>query len=142
MELPFWIMLLVILVLLSSIVMYFRTKYRSREISVRLGRQRPRHDVSEFFGYYFGVKWRVLYGSFLHNSEPYAFCEPNPYCPNPKCMYEMEAERRGRIFKRWYWRCDRCGEYYKCPTKHPNDASETVERMLEADIRSGRLKLP
>jgi ribosomal protein L37AE/L43A len=86
---------------------------------------------------HFGVKWKVLYGGFL-GTEPYAFADGGPYCP--ECDYEMEAEKRGML-KKYYWKCDHCGKIYKCPVKHPYDAGKIVERLLESEVRSGRLRL-
>jgi len=51
-----------------------------------------------------------------------------------------EAEKQG-IMKNYYWVCKRCGKSYKCPHKSPFYSHEVVEKMLEADIRSGRLTL-
>ena len=104
MQLPLWIVLLAIIILIPSIVMVMRAKRRYGGVVLRVPK-RPRHHVTKFDADMFEVKWKVLYGTFYSiGSEPYAFCESHPFCP--ECMYEMEAEKRGLIFKRYYWKCD------------------------------------
>lgn len=137
MKIPFWITLLAVLASLSSVAIYIRAKRRVGGVLLRIPR-RPEYDVTIFDVNLFGVKWKVLYGTYFIGSEPYAFCDGGPYCPN--CMYEMEAEKRGLIFKRYYWKCDRCGKWYKCPAKTPYDAKRIVEKMVESEVRSGRLR--
>jgi ribosomal protein L37AE/L43A len=140
MGVPLWITILIIIVIIPTIAMASRR--RGGGIVVSTGRRRPESDVVNVEHNYAGVRWKILYGrvSLYRTEEPYAFCFSNPYCP--KCDYEMEAEERGMLFKRHYWRCDRCGNFYKCPTSHPFDAHEVVERLVEADFRTGRLKYP
>jgi hypothetical protein len=138
-QFPIWITLLAVIILVPSIIMLLRPK--SRGISVAVVRNRPEGNVFTITYYYAGVKWRVLYGRARSytRSEPYAFCEPHPQCP--ECDYEMETEKKGILLKNYHWKCDRCGTFYKCPKNHPYDAYEVVERLVEADIRTGRLKL-
>jgi len=137
MELPIWITLLAVVVLIPTVAMVLRGRHH-RRLHVGLGRRPPEHNVYRFISNTFGVKWRVLYGRSSPFSDSfYAFCQPHPYCP--ECDYEMEIEQRG-LLKRYDWRCDRCGRRYKCPV-NPYDADEIVERLLESDIRSGRLQL-
>lgn len=135
-QIPIWIFMLLLVVLLPTIVMVSRAR-RHSEMSVSILRRRPERDVRQFESKDFGVKWKILYGSYTFYSDPYAFCEPYPYCPT--CMYEMKAKKRG-FFNRYFWKCDRCGKFYKCPDNNPY-MSETIEKLLEADIRSGRIRL-
>ena len=141
MEVPVWIAILAVIILIPTIVMASRRR-RSGGILVSTGRRRPESYIVNVEHNYAGVRWKILYGraGFYRKAEPYAFCCSNPYCP--ECDYEMEAEERGWLFKRYYWKCDRCGEFYKCPTPHPYDAHEVVERLVEADFRTGRLEYP
>jgi tRNA(Ile2) C34 agmatinyltransferase TiaS len=83
-----------------------------------------------------GVIWKVL-GKHQLIGEPYMYCEPNPYCP--ECDYEMEAEKIG-LFRRWFWKCNKCGRLYKCPKEH-HKSHEIVEKLVESDIRSGKIKV-
>lgn len=138
-QFPLWITLLVVIILVPSIIMLSRPK-RSGGIFVGGGRNRPESNVYEIEYNYARVKWKVLYGkaSPYRSAESHAFCESNPRCP--ECKYEMEAEKRGIILKRYHWKCERCGKFYRCPTSHPFDAHEVVERLVEADVRSGRLE--
>lgn len=87
---------------------------------------------------HFGVKWKVLYGAYMDIKEPYAFVDGDPWCP--VCDYEMKAEQKG-LLKKYYWKCERCGKSYVCPVKNSWDATKIVERLLESEIRSGRMKL-
>lgn len=136
-DLPLWMTLLAVVVLIPTVAMVLRGIHRSH-LHVGLGRRPPEHDVYRFNSNAFGAKWRVSYGRSSPFSDYfYAFCQPHPYCS--ECDYEMEVEQRG-LLKRCYWKCDQCGRRYKCPV-NPYDADEIVERMLEADIRSGRLQL-
>lgn len=141
-ETPIWVSFLIVAILIPTIIMVLSVRWRSKdEPMVGIFRGRPEGDVFTLRYNYEGVKWRVLYGRANRyiRSEPYSFCESNPECP--KCECEMEAEKRGVILRRYHWKCDRCETFYRCPTKHPFDAHQVVERLVEADVRSGRLKL-
>lgn len=139
-QFPIWITLFLVVTAITIVAMIARTRYFGGGASVFIHRSRPDHIVAEFSYPQFGVNWKVLYGShvsdFLH---PYAWAESNPYCP--KCNYEMKEQLRGSIFKRSYWKCDRCGKFYKVPMRDSYDAHEVVERLLESDINTGRIKL-
>ncbi len=137
MELPLWLVIGAILLVFPIAIMLIRARQK-REMVVELIRRRPTDVIKRFVSDHFGVKWNILYGRFSLHSDPYAFCEVHPLCPD--CDYEMKAEKKGLI-KKYYWQCDRCGKSYKCPAKSPYEASKIVERLLEAEIRSGRLKL-
>lgn len=89
-----------------------------------------------FIRNHFGVKWKVLYGTYYSLDEPYAFVDGDPLCPD--CDYEMKAEQKG-LLKRYFWKCEKCGKSYKCTVKNPYDAAVIVERLVESDIRSGRI---
>ncbi len=138
-QFPLWIIIIAIVILLTFMIIYMRFKRKSSDIFVSVARKRPRNNVTTFDTDMFGVKWKVDYGSFTFSSEPYAWCKSKPYCPD--CLYEMDTEKRGRLFKNHYWKCHKCGKYYKCTSKSPYNSHEIIEKMLEADIRSGRLKL-
>lgn len=140
MEVPLWTTILAIIIIIPTIVMVSRR--RRRGIIVSVGRRPPESYIVNVEHNYAGLKWKILYGraGLYRKAEPYAFCHSNPYCP--ECDYEMEAEKRGWLSKRYYWKCDRCGKFYKCPTPRPYDAHEVVERLVEADFRTGRLKYP
>jgi len=131
---PVWISLLMVLMLVPIVVMYMRAKYTSHGFFEVIP-SRPT-SFKTFIMNHFGVKWKVLYGTYLTREDPYAFAEGSPLCPD--CDYEMEAEQKG-LLKRYYWKCDKCGKSYKCPVKHPYDAGKIVERLLESEARSGRL---
>ena len=137
MELPLWLVIGAILIIIPTAIMFVRAKQK-RDMIVELVRRRPTTIIQRFVSNHFGVKWSVLYGQFSLGSDPYAFCEGSPLCPD--CDYEMEAERKGLV-KKYYWKCDRCGKSYECPAKSPYEASKIVERLLESEIRSGRLRL-
>lgn len=137
MQLPFWITLVVILMSVPIAAMYVESKRNRGSVHVGSIPSRPNPALT-YEMENFGVKWKVLYGPFPHTfRQPYAFTT-NPYCPN--CDYEMETEKRG-LLKKYYWKCHRCGKLYKCPAKHAFDADRIVERLLESEIRSGRVKL-
>lgn len=136
-ELPIWVTLVIIIILIPTIVMYMRAKYTSG-YEVLTGRRPPEYVSCNFVYNAFGVKWRCQYGKASPLSDLfYAYCQPHPYCP--ECDYEMEPKRMG-IFKRYYWKCYKCGKTYKCPV-NPYDAKTIIERVLESDIRSGKVKL-
>jgi len=140
-ETPIWVTFLILTVLIPVIIMFLRVRRLSKNEPMVVFRGRPDCYVQHIESIFAGVKWKVLYGKdipFSHR-ESYAFCESNPLCPD--CEFEMEAEKRGHIFKGYYWKCQSCGKFYKCPTQNPYDAHKLVERLVEADIRSGRLKL-
>jgi hypothetical protein len=138
-KLPFWT---VIITILGLGVLVYVVRGRHQGISFASGsyRQRPRYNVSEIMYSSFGVHWRVLYRSLAFNLAPYAFCESKPFCPN--CKYEMGSPRKRGILKRFSWKCERCGRTYRCPEDHVLDANDVVERFVESDIRSGRLRPP
>lgn len=141
MHIPFWLVLLLILVSISSTAIYSRQKRKIGVGVLSAVRHRPSYKVTPVESEMFGVKWNLLYGaSTVIDPVFYAFCEGGPYCPD--CLYEMEAEKKGVVFKQYYWKCDRCGRRYRCPAKTPYEAERMVERMLESEIRSGRLKVP
>lgn len=125
----------------TTVVMVLRGRRYGIVVSTGGPHRPPKAYVFNIEHNYAGVKWKVLYGkaSPYRDAESYAFCHINPYCP--KCDYEMQAEMSGWIFKRYYWKCDRCGRFYKCPTRSFYDAHEVVERLVEADVRSWRFKL-
>jgi len=137
-QLPIWIVLAIVVIAISVTIMASRTR-RHSGMSASNIKMRPEHSIREFVAEQFGVKWRVLYGSYLTYSEPYAFCESNPHCP--VCDYEMNAEKRGLILKGYYWKCVPCDKYYKVPQKTPYEASEIVKRRVEAEIRTGKLRI-
>jgi len=64
---------------------------------------------------------------------------PIPFCP--ECDYEIDALRKG-FFNSYFWKCNRCENYYKCLTADPLYAHEVVERLVGSDFRRGRLKYP
>lgn len=136
-QLPVWIFLAIIIILVPAAVMASRVRRPSERI-ILTAHSRPNHIIGEFTAEQFGVKWRVLYGSFLPSSEPYAFCKSHPHCP--RCDYEMTAKKKG-LLKRYYWKCVPCNKYYKVPQKTPHEASDIVEKLLEAEIRTGRQSL-
>lgn len=140
MQMPFWLVLFSILFTFSSVAFYFRAKSKNGGF-IAVIPSRPSYYVVRFKSTMFSVKWNLLYGT-SSTIDPvyYAFCDGGPYCPD--CMYEMDAEMKGLIPKRYYWKCDRCGKSYKCPANTPYDAERMVEKMLESEIRSGRLKVP
>lgn len=135
MQFPFWVTLVIILMSIPIVAMYIESRHASHGF-VAVVPRRPEPAIM-FTMNHFGVKWKVLYGGFL-GTEPYAFHDGGPYCPD--CDYEMEAEKRG-LLRRYYWKCDCCGKLYECPIKHPYDAGKIVERLLESEVRSGRLRL-
>lgn len=137
MELPLWLVICAVLIVIPTAIMFVRARQK-RGMIVELIRKRPTNIIQKLASNHFGVKWNVLYGRFSLHSDPYAFCQVNPLCPDCDC--EMEAEKKGLI-KKYYWKCDRCGKSYECPAKSPYEASKIVERLLESEIRSGRLKL-
>jgi ribosomal protein L37AE/L43A len=141
-EVPFWITILAIIFLIPTVAMVSRRRRRGIVASFGSPRRPPEAYVKNVEHNYAGVKWKILYGRAgrYRKAEPYAFCSLNPYCP--ECDYEMESEKRGWLFKRYYWKCDRCGEFYRCPTPHPYNAHEVVKRLVEADFRTGRLEYP
>jgi len=52
----------------------------------------------------------------------------------------MEAEKRGFLLKKYFWKCYKCGNLYKCPKEH-RKAHKIVEKLVESDIRSGKIKV-
>ena len=136
-NLPLWTTLLAVLIIA---VLVYTARGRRREIYAKSIPRRPRYNVSGGTYHHFDVYWHFLYGSFSLNSEPYAFCEPHPFCPDCKC--ELESPRKRGIFRRYFWKCERCEKTYKCPENHTFDADEVVEKLVESDIRTGRLRLP
>jgi ribosomal protein L37AE/L43A len=119
------------------VAMYMRAKYTSHHGVLENIPYRP-YVFKTFIMNHFGVKWKVLYGTYLNLSEPYAFVDGDPLCPD--CDYEMKAEQKG-LLKKHYWKCERCGKSYKCPVKNPYDATKIVERLLESEIRRADRKV-
>lgn len=136
-----WVMVAIILMVIPIVVMLVRSHYISKNISFVV-KDRPLYPIHTrtFEMNRFGVKWKVLYyDNPLSLEKPYAFADGGPYCPD--CDYEMQTEKRGIITKKYFWKCYRCNKSYKCDIKDPYKAREIVERLLESEIKSGRLKL-
>jgi hypothetical protein len=136
-QIPIWVFVLLITVLIPVVFMASRAR-RHSDRSFDSVRMRPSKIIRELEYGRFNVKWRVLYGSMLTFSEPYVFVEPYPYCPD--CTYKMEAEKKGMVFKRYFWKCDHCGKFYRCPDNNQY-VYDVVERLVDSDIRSGRVNL-
>ena len=85
----------------------------------------------------FGVIWNILYGHRNPDSYNYAFCSGGPYCP--QCTYEMEP-KKGAL-NTYEWKCNRCGNTYRCPDNKPKLVKEKVEKFIEAEIRNDNIKL-
>jgi ribosomal protein L37AE/L43A len=135
MQLPVWVAILFVLLSLAIVgIVHFR---RGKGGFFVARSRKPGHIRAKFEFDTFGVKWTALYGGTTPLSEPYVYIE-GPYCP--KCGYEMGAEERGILFKKYYWRCAPCGKYFKCPEKYPSDAERVVKKLIEAEIRTGRSK--
>jgi ribosomal protein L37AE/L43A len=113
------------------VVMLMRAKYTSHGF-FEVFKQRPMNIIERYSLNYFGVKWKVLYGTYGLGEDAYAFVDGDPLCPN--CDYEMKAEQKG-LLKRYYWKCDKCGKSYKVPVSRPYDARGIVERLLESEMR-------
>jgi len=136
MEMPIWVSVTIFIIVIPTVAFYIRSKYTSRGF-ISVVRRRP-EDYDFTLKYIcFGVVWKILGVNRVYSTEPYIYCEPHPYCP--ECDYEMEAERIG-LLKRYFWRCYKCGKSYKCSID-PYKASEIVEKLVESDIRTGKIKI-
>ena len=129
--------------LLPIVIMISRPKRLGGGVVASIGRNPPNDNVYQITKSYYGVVWKGLYGyrrgiGLARSQQPYAYFESDPYCP--KCDYKMEEVYAGKLRKSWHWKCDRCGSLYKCPD---NDkyAYNKVERLIESDIRTGRITL-
>jgi ribosomal protein L37AE/L43A len=135
-EVPLWVFISALIIVIPTMTFYIRSKYTS-SYKVSVGHMRPPiYDFTIKYSH-FGVQWKLL-GKHQLSGEPYIYCEPNPYCPN--CDYEMEAEKRGFILKKYFWKCHNCGNLYKCPKEHYK-AHEIVEKLVESDIRRGKINV-
>jgi len=85
MEVPLWITVLAIIIVIPTVVMVSRR--RKHGIFVSTGRRPPKSYVVNIEHNYAGVKWKVLYGRarLYREAGPYAFCFSNPYCP--ECVF-------------------------------------------------------
>jgi hypothetical protein len=136
-NLPIWTVLLTVL---PITVLVYVVRSRSYDgMNIGTVKQRPGYNTVEGVYPHFSVDWHFVYGSFAPYSERYVFCKPNPFCP--KCECEMGPPSKQGISRQYYWKCERCGKTYKTPKNHPLDAWETVEKLAESDIRTGRMKL-
>jgi hypothetical protein len=138
MQLPVWVAISLTFLALVIVCIVLLRKNKITPFIVAIP-SRPNHVIAEFDCDMFGVKWTALYGGTIGPSKPYVYID-GPYCP--KCEYEMGAEKRGILFKKYHWKCVPCGKYYKCPEQHPSDAEKAVEKWFEAEIRTGRVRIP
>ena len=136
MDVPLWITVLAVIIIIPTVAMVSRRRRHTGFLAAVRGRPRHIHWTLSYAA--FGVLWNVLYGRSFTFTQPYAFCESEPLCPH--CKYEMKAKQSG-LLKLFHWHCDRCGKSYRCPEEGPYEASDVVERLVESDIRSGRIKL-
>lgn len=136
-QIPMWEMAIAIVGLLFvvGIALKINSNRKSRAFFSVI-RGRPSHIDYAFNVDMFGVKWRALYGHSFGNQ--YAFSE-GPFCPT--CMFEMDSVKKGFFFTKRYWHCIPCNKYYRIPTESSYDAGKAVERYIESEIRSGRIKL-
>jgi len=131
-QLPTWVTIAVAfsIIFLVGIALVIHSSSKGGGF-VYAARHRPENPKYIFNVNMFSVKWKVLYG-------PYAFSE-GPFCP--KCMFEMDSEKKGLLIKKYYWRCVPCNKFYENPERFPFDAERAVEKYIESEIRSGHLKL-
>ena len=135
-EYPLWITAVAIILLIPIVVMLARRKRPSPHIGVLP--RRPDYNVVVGSYMMYGVRWKFLYGQSSRLSDPYVFVESRPYC-HP-CDFKMDVDKKGLFLKKFYWKCERCGEFYECPKGKQFTADEVVERMIESDIASGRIR--
>ena len=123
-------------------ILVMRHVRRVSQIGIYGVKRRPEYVARKFKGVFYGVVWRVLFGSEIFAVEsPYVFVEPYPYCPN--CDYELDDRTKSGFLGlaiKHVWHCSQCKRDYPRGRDYP-DESDVIEKRVEAWIRSGSITL-
>jgi len=127
--------------LVTRQILVMRHVRRVSQIGIYGVKRRPEYVARKFKGRFYGVMWRVLFGSAYITEGSYVFVEPYPYCPN--CDYELDARTKSGLLGlavRHLWHCAQCKRDYRRNRNYP-DESDVIEKRVEAWIRSGSITL-